>query len=163
MSSLSTNVTVCFTLPQIMAVARAAMEGVALAQENDVDLGRWRAVITVIVGRLTERQALDEQAARRGIKLSWQDKHWFGIAVFWRAYRLLSEGGDVNKLLACSLRHGPVVDKLAQVPYCTQALDPNGLALEQFNDHPATLYTVDALRGHLGLEYVEKRVELVRR
>jgi transaldolase len=207
---IGTNTTVCFTLAQILASANAAMEGVRLAQENGVDLSKWRAVITMMVGRLTERKALDVQAERRNIKLTWQDKHWFGIAVFRRAYRILSEGGYVSKMLACSLRDGPVVagkrrfwdvekiaggeivytcppyvleplfeigddlifkpeiedevpqevmDKLLKIPYCIQAYDPNGLALEQFNDHPATVSTVEAFsKGSSGLEnYVRER------
>jgi len=215
--AISTNVTTCFMLPQIMAVAKAAMEGVDIAQENGVDLSRWRAVITMMIGRLTERKALVEQAERRNIRMSWQDRHWFGIAVFRRAYRLLAEGGYVSKMLACSMRHGPLVagkprfwdvqklaggdivytmppyvleplfefghdlifkpeidkqdvpqdvmDKMVKIPYCIQAYDPNGLALEQFNDHPATLYTVEAFaQGTAGLEaYVGERVAVVRK
>jgi transaldolase len=212
--AISTNTTVCFTLPQIMASANATLEGAKMAQENGVDLSRWRAVITMMVGRLTERKALVQQAARRNIKLSWQDKHWFGIVVFRRAHRLLTEGGYPSKMLACSLRPGPdvggkprfwdvekiagdivytcppyvleplfeigddlvfryeiedevppeVVDKLMKIPYCIQAYDPNGLALEQFNDHPATLYTAAAFsKACVGLEVnISERLALVR-
>lgn len=202
---IATNTTVCFTLPQILASANAAMEGIRLAEQNKVDLSRWRAVITMMIGRLTENEALDVQAARKNIRLSWQDKRWFGIAVFRRAYRMLSEGGYASKMLACSMRHGPLVagkmrfwdieklagggivytcppyvleplfdigddldfqpeierddvpkdvmEKLMQIPYCIQAYDPNGLALEQFNDHPATVSTVKAFsKGFEGLE-----------
>ena len=215
--AISTNVTTCFTLPQIMAVAEAAMTGVEIAQENGVDLSKWRAVITMMIGRLTERQALVEQAERRGIEMPWRDRHWFGIAVFRRAYRLLTEGGYVSKMLACSMRHGPLVagkprfwdveklaggdivytmppyvleplfemgdnlilrpeiekedvpqdvmDKMMKIPYCIQAYDPNGLALEQFNHHPATLYTAEAFsKGTAGLEeYVGERMAIVRK
>jgi transaldolase len=212
--AISTNTTVCFTLPQIMASANAAMQGVKIAEENGVDLSRWRAVITMMIGRLTERKALEEQAERRKINLSWQDRHWFGIAVFRRAYRLLSDGGYASKMLACSMRHGPVVagkprfwdiekiagdivytcppyvleplfeigdglifrreiddkvpqdvmDKLLKIPYCVQAYDPNGLALEQFNEHPATISTAAAFgEASAGLEeYVGARVTLAR-
>jgi len=215
--AIATNTTVCFTLPQIVASAKAAMEGVKIAQENGRDLSKWRAVITMMIGRLTERRALVEQAERRSIEISWQDRHWFGIAVFRRAYRFLMEGGYVSKMLACSMRHGPVVagkprfwdveklaggaivytmppyvleplfeigdalvfqpeiekedvpqdvmDKMMKIPYCIQAYDPNGLALEQFNDHPATLYTAEAFsNATAGLEkYVGQRVDLVQR
>jgi transaldolase len=201
---ISTNTTVCFTLPQILASARAAMEGIAIAERAGVDLGRWRAVITMMIGRLTESPVLDLQAERRGIPLTWQDRHWFGIAVFRRAYRMLSEGGYASKMLACSLRDGPLVAgkrrfwdveliaggdivytcppyvleplfaigdelefrprieepvpgdvlrKLEQIPYCIQAFDPNGLELEQFNDHPATVDTVQTFsKGFSSLE-----------
>jgi transaldolase len=201
---ISTNTTVCFTLPQILASANAAMEGMRIAEHNEVDLSKWRAVITMMIGRLTEHEVLDVQAERRNIKLTWQDKHWFGIAVFRRAYRILTEGGYASKMLACSMRAGPLVagkmrfwdvqqlaggdivytcppyvlgplfemgddllfqpeikkeiprdvlNKLLKIPYCTQAYDPNGLELEQFNDHPATIRTVeDFSKGFSGLE-----------
>jgi len=208
---IPTNTTVCFTLPQIMASARAAMEGIALAQRDGVDLSHWRAVITMMIGRLTENPVLDLQAERRGIQLTWQDRHWFGVAVFRRAYRMLSEGGYASKMLACSLRDGPVVagkrrfwdveliaggaivytcppyvleplfaigdelrfrpridepvpsdvlHKMEQIPYCVQAFDPNGLELEQFNDHPATLDTVRAFsKGFASLEgFIHERM-----
>ncbi len=53
-----------------------------------------------------------------------------------------------------------VMDKLLKIPYCVQAYDPNGLALEQFNDHPATLYTVKGFsEAAAGLEeYVGPRM-----
>lgn len=207
---ISTNTTVCFTLPQIMASANAAMQGIKLAKDDGVDLSRWRAVITMMIGRLTEQETLDIQAARRNIELSWQDKHWFGIAVFRRAYRILTEGGYVSKMLACSMRAGPLVagkmrfwdiqklaggdivytcppyvleplfefgddlifqpeieeevphevmDKLWKIPYCIQAYDPNGLELEQFNDHPSTISTVKTFsKGFAGLEgFIKER------
>ena len=106
---IGTNTTTCFTLPQIMAVADAAMDGIEIAKKNGVDLNKWRAVITMMIGRLTEQPVLDAQAARRGIKLTWQDKHWWGIAVFRKAYKLLKDGGYASKMLACSVREGPLV------------------------------------------------------
>ncbi len=208
---ISTNTTVCFTLPQIMASADAAMQGMLIAEQNKVNLSKWRAVITMMIGRLTENEVLDVQAERKNIKLSWQDKHWFGIAVFRRAYRMLTEVGYASKMLACSMRHGPIVagkmrfwdvqkiaggdivytcppyvleplfeigddlifepeikkevpqdvlGKLMKIPYCIQAYDPNGLALEQFNTHPSTIGTVEAFsKGFTGLEvYIEERM-----
>ena len=57
-----------------------------------------------------------------------------------------------------------VMAKLLKIPYCIQAYDPNGLALEQFNDHPATLYTAAGFsKACVGLEaYVGERLALVR-
>jgi transaldolase len=210
---ISTNTTVCFTLPQILASADAAREGMRIAEHNGVSLKRWRAVITMMIGRLTEQDTLDIQAERKHIELSWQDKHWFGIAVFRRAYRMLTENGYASKMLACSMRPGPLVagkhrfwdlqklaggdivytcppyvleplfdmdddmdfrpeieedvpgevlDKLMKIPYCIQAYDPNGLALEQFNTHPSTLSTVETFsKGFAGLEsFIGKRLAI---
>jgi len=213
--AISTNTTVCFTLSQILASANAAMEGMRLAQENGVDLSRWRAVITQMIGRLTERSDLDIQGGRRGLTISRQEKHWLGIAIFQRAYRLLRDGGYASKMLACSMRVGPLVagkmrfwdiqklaggdiiftfppyvleplfeygdemifrpeidednipkevmNKILQIPFCIQSYNPNGLALEQFNDHPSTRYTVEGFsKASADLEkYVSKRMALV--
>lgn len=210
--AISTNVTTCFTLPQVLAMARAAREGAEIAKKNGVDMGKWRSVITLMVGRLTERKELLQQAAYRGIEISEADRKWFGLAVFKRAYRMLREGGYPSKMLLCSVRPGPLVagkqrfwdiemlaggdivytlppyalepmfalgdglefrpgaideevpraslDKILQIPYGIQAYDPNGLALDQFNTHPATLYTVaDFSKAANGLEeYVGQRM-----
>jgi len=107
--AIPTNVTTCFTLPQIWAVAKAAKEGLATALKNKVDMTKWRAVITMMIGRLTENPVLDQQAERRGIELSWSDKHWLGVYVFRKAFKLLKDNGMPSKMLACSMRDGPLV------------------------------------------------------
>ena len=217
---ISTNTTICFTLSQILASARATAEGLKLVQKGSyflpetVDPTKWRAVITMMIGRLTENEALVVQARRRGIDLSWQERHWIGIAIFQRAYRLLKEEGYPSKMLACSMRQGPfvadkarfwdieklagavvftcppyvleplfeigddldfedietvqvpqrVLDKALQIPYVLQAYDPNGMWLEQFNTHPATLATVDGFSMAMtSLEdYIGQRMATVR-
>ena len=107
--AISTNVTTCFTMPQILAVAKAAKDGYAIGQKNGVDMSGWRAVITHMLGRLIERKDLDAQAEYCGVKLSETDKKWFGIAVFKRACRIIREGGYPSKMLLCSVRPGPLV------------------------------------------------------
>jgi len=107
--AIPTNVTTCFTLPQIWAVANAAKEGLAVADKNKVDMSKWRAVITMMIGRLTEHPVLDQQAARRGMTLTWTDKHWLGIHIFRKAFKLLKDNSMPSKMLACSMRDGPMV------------------------------------------------------
>ncbi len=209
---ISTNTTTCFSMPQIMAVARAARDGLQEAQANGVNTSKWRAVITHMNGRLTERKELLKQAEYAGVDLTEMDRKWFGIAVFKRAYKLLREGGYPSKMLLCSVRPGPVVngrmrfmdveefaggdviytlppygleplfsldsnlefspdamdrpvpqesiDKILKIPYGIQAYDPNGMSLDQFNTHPATLYTVSEFtKATAGLEeYVANRM-----
>jgi transaldolase len=103
-------VTTCFTLPQIMAVARAAQEGLADAAKAKTDTSGWRAVITHMLGRLTERPIIPEQAAYYGVNWTEADRKWFGIGVFRRAYRMLKEGAYPSKMLMCSVRTGPLVN-----------------------------------------------------
>lgn len=211
--AISTNVTTCFSMPQIMAVARAALEGVTEANKNKVDLSRWRAVITHMLGRLTEREVIWEQAKYYGVNWTEADRRWFGLGVFKNAYRLLKEGGYPSKMLLCSVRPGPLVngkqrfwditevaggdvvftlppyalepmfalgdlldfregaieepipdstvEKIYQMPYTMQAYEPHGMSLDQFNTHPATLYTVkDFSKAVAGVEeFVAGRLE----
>lgn len=211
--AISTNVTTCFTLPQIMAVARAAMEGHEEAKKNKVDTSHWRAVITHMLGRLTEREVIWEQAAYYKINWTDADRRWFGLGVFKRAYQLLKEGGYVSKMLLCSMRPGPLVngrmrywdvealaggdivftlppyalepmfamgdqlnlrddaidepipestiEKIYEMPYTMQSFEPHGMSLDQFNTHPATLYTVkDFTKAVAGVqEFCKGRME----
>jgi transaldolase len=212
--AIPTNVTTCFTLPQIWAVANAAKEGVALGEKNKVDMSNWRAVITMMIGRLTEHPVLDQQAARRGITLTWSDKHWLGIYVFRKAYQLLQENAMPSKMLACSMRDGPMVGgkyhfwdvekiagdivytmppyvleplfnrcedlafeeellyddvpsevlyKMSKIPYVLQSWDENGMEIDQFNNHPATVATAELFsKASAGLEeYVGERMKVV--
>ena len=212
--AIPTNVTTCFTLPQIWAVANAAADGVKIAAENDVDMSKWRAVITMMIGRLTEHPVLDQQAERRGIQLSWADKHWLGVYVFRKAYQLLNDNALPSKMLACSMREGPLVggkihfwdvekiagdivytmppyvldplfnkcgdltfqeellfddvpyevlDKMSKIPYVLQSWDENGMEIDQFNDHPATIATAEAFStASIGLQnYVGDRLAVV--
>lgn len=209
--AIPTNVTTCFTLPQIWAVANAAREGVEIANKNKVDMSKWRAVITMMIGRLTEHPILDQQAARRGITLSWADKHWIGIYVFRKAFKLLKDNALPSKMLACSMRDGPnvggkfhfwdvekiagdivytmppyvleplfqkcedmkfseeilnddvppeVIRKMSKIPYMLQSWDENGMEVDQFNDHPATVATAKLFgEASAGLEaYVGERM-----
>lgn len=108
--SISTNTTTCFTLPQIMAVARAAREGLEVAKTNGVDTSRWRAVITHMIGRLTERKEFLAQAEYQGVNITEADRKYFGIAVFKRAYQILRDEAYPSKMLLCSVRPGPRVN-----------------------------------------------------
>ena len=213
--AISTNVTTCFTVSQVMAVARAAREGLEEAKKAGVNTSRWRAVITLMMGRLSERKNLIEQGEYYGIRVTDADRKWFGIEAFKRCVRLLREGGYPSKMLLCSVRPGPLVngkmhywdieefaggdivytlppfgldplfacgddlqfdphaidrpvpqaslDKLMQIPYAVQGLEPHGLSLDQFNSHPATVLTVaEFSKAAVGLEdYVGARLAKV--
>ncbi len=212
--AIPTNVTTCFTLAQIWAVANAAADGVEIANKNGVDMDNWRAVITMMIGRLTENPALEQQAQRRGIRLTWADKHWLGIYVFRKAFHLLKDNALPSKMLACSMRYGPrvggknhfwdiekiagdivytlppyvleplfqhcadltfeeeilyedvpyeVIEKMSKIPYVLQSWDENGMEIDQFNSHPATIATAETFsNASIGLErYVGERMAVV--
>jgi hypothetical protein len=62
--------------------------------------------------------------------------------------------------------HQPVpqasLDKLMKLPYGLQSLEPHGMSPDQFNTHPATLYTAaEFTKASAGLEeYVAGRLAL---
>jgi hypothetical protein len=56
-----------------------------------------------------------------------------------------------------------VLYKMSKIPYCIQATDPNGMEVDQFNTHPATILTAEAFsKASAGLEeYVGNRLKIV--
>lgn len=105
-----TNATLTFTVAQLVAVAEAVKAGLAAARANGVDLSQWRSVVTMMLGRFEDARPMEAQASELGIHLTEADKRWAGIAVFKKAYRLFRERGYESKLLAASMRLGPVVN-----------------------------------------------------
>lgn len=106
---IPTNATVCFTLPQIVAVANAVRKGKELGEANGVDYSEWRSVITLMLGRFEGNKEFTKQAADAGIELTDEDKRWSGLALAKKAVRILKQEGYESKLLLCSSRVGPVV------------------------------------------------------
>lgn len=104
---ISTNNTLTFVLPQLMACAKAVREGLEIARKNGVDLTRWRSVITHMTARYGDLGDLRREAESLNISLSEADVRWAEIAIFKKAYRLLKERGYPSKMLICSMRISP--------------------------------------------------------
>ena len=107
---ISTNNTLTFVLPQLMAAAKAVKEGLEIAKRNGVDLSRWRSVITHMTARYGDLGHLRKEAESLGIDLTEADVRWAELAIFKKAYRLLKKGGYPSKMLICSMRISPVVN-----------------------------------------------------
>ncbi len=107
---IPTNATVCFTMPQIMAVARAVKKGKEIGESNGVDYSKWRSVITLMLGRFEEREPFQKQAKELGIEMTDEVQHWSGLAIAKKAVRVLDQEDYPSKLLLCSSRLGPKVD-----------------------------------------------------
>jgi len=107
---ISTNNTLTFVLPQLMDCAKSVQRGLETAQRNNVDLSRWRSVITLMEARYGDLGGLRDFGKEKGIELSEGDVRLAELAIFKKAYRLIKERGYPSKLLSCSLRVGPQVD-----------------------------------------------------
>jgi transaldolase len=112
---IPTNLTLGFTVAQLVATGEAAQAGLAEARRRGTDLGNWRSCAVMMLGRYEDAPPLREQAAERGIQLSEADVRWAGIAIFRKAHALFRERGYPSKLMAASMRVGPVVDGRTRV------------------------------------------------
>jgi transaldolase len=110
-----TNVTLGFTVPQLVAVGQAAQAGLAQATERGTDLRYWRSCAVMMLGRYEAAAPMQSQAEERGINLSESDLRWAGISIFRKAHRIFQERGYPSKLMAASMRLGPVVDGVTRV------------------------------------------------
>ncbi len=107
---IPTNMTLAYTVSQLLALAEAAEAGKREAEAKGVDQSGWRSCATMMLGRFEDHPVFKEQARQAGIELTEADLRWAGIAVLKRAYRLYKERGYSTKILAASMRVGPVVD-----------------------------------------------------
>ena len=107
---IATNNTLAFTVPQFIACMEAVQDGLKIATKNNVDLFRWRSVITHMSARYGTLGDLRSQAESRGIELSEADVRWAELSIFKRGYGILQEKGYPNKMLICSMRISPPTD-----------------------------------------------------
>jgi hypothetical protein len=58
-----------------------------------------------------------------------------------------------------------VLYKMSKIPYVLQSWDENGMEIDQFNSHPATIATAETFsKASIGLEdYVGERMKVVAR
>jgi transaldolase len=102
-AGISINATVCFTVPQALAMAEAVERGLARREAGGEDVSSMSPVITIMVGRLDDWMGV--LVARHGLMVDPGVVHWAGIAAFKRAYPLFGERGYRARLLAAAYRH----------------------------------------------------------
>jgi transaldolase len=98
-AGVNVNATVCFTVPQALAVAEAVERGLDRAP----DAAAMTPVCTIMMGRLDDW--LEVAAAKDGIALRPGTVNWAGIACMKQAYRLYRERGYRTRLLGAAYRH----------------------------------------------------------
>jgi len=100
---ISINATVCFTLPQCVAVAEAMERGLKKREAAGDDVSRMGPVCTIMVGRLDDWLKIVME--RDGISTDPGHLEWAGVAVFKKAYRLFRERGYRPRLLSAAFRN----------------------------------------------------------
>ncbi|MGZ4353571.1 MAG: transaldolase family protein [Gaiellaceae bacterium] len=102
-AGVNVNATVCFTVPQALAVGEAVERGLRRREEAGEDVSSMAPVCTIMVGRLDDW--LQAHAGHEGILLTPGTVNWSGIACIKRAYGIYQERGYRARLLAAAYRH----------------------------------------------------------
>jgi transaldolase len=100
---ISINATVCFTLPQCVAVAEAIERGLQRREREGLDVSSMGPVCTIMVGRLDDW--LKVVAEKRDMSVDPGVLEWAGVAVFKKTYRLFQERGYRVRLLSAAFRN----------------------------------------------------------
>ncbi len=102
-AGISINATVCFTLPQCVAVAEAVERGLRRRERQGKEISSMGPVCTIMVGRLDDW--LKVQAEKEAITIDPGYLEWAGVAVFKKTYRLFRERGYRIRLLSAAFRN----------------------------------------------------------
>ncbi len=100
---ISINATVCFTLPQCVAVAEAVERGLKLREQEGKDIADMGPVCTIMVGRLDDW--LKVAAENENISIDPGYLEWAGVAVFKKTYELFQKRGYRIRLLSAAFRN----------------------------------------------------------
>lgn len=97
------NATVCFSVPQAIAVAEAVERGLNRRAADGGRVDNMRPVCTIMIGRLDDWIHVLEKRDSIAIPPGYAD--WAGIACLKKAYAIFKERGYRARLLAAAYRH----------------------------------------------------------
>ncbi|HXY04047.1 MAG TPA: transaldolase family protein [Terriglobales bacterium] len=100
---ISINATVCFTLPQCVAVAEAVERGLTRRERDGKDIASMGPVCTIMVGRLDDW--LKVLIEKNNIAIDPGYIEWAGVAVFKKAYQVFRQRGYRIRLLSAAFRN----------------------------------------------------------
>ncbi len=100
---ISINATVCFTLPQGVAVAEAVERGLKRREREGKQIKTMGPVCTIMVGRLDDW--LKVLLERENISVDPGYLEWAGVAVFKKTYNLFRQRGYRIRLLSAAFRN----------------------------------------------------------
>jgi transaldolase len=100
---VSINATVCFSLPQCVAVAEAVERGLCRRESEGKEIVSMGPVCTIMVGRLDDW--LKVVAEKENITLDPGYLEWAGVAVFKKTYQMFRERGYRIRLLSAAFRN----------------------------------------------------------
>ena len=100
---ISINATVCFSLPQCIAVAEAVERGLKRREKQGKEIASISPVCTIMVGRLDDW--LKVVTEKENLALDPGYLEWAGVAVFKKTYTIFRERGYRIRLLSAAFRN----------------------------------------------------------
>jgi transaldolase len=100
---ISINATVCFTLPQCIAVAEAVERGLERREREGKEISTMGPVCTIMVGRLDDW--LKVLMERNDVAIDPGYLEWAGVAVFKKTYQIFRQRGYRIRLLSAAFRN----------------------------------------------------------
>lgn len=97
------NVTVSFTVPQVIAAAEAIERGIQRRAAAGLEIATMQPHVTMMVGRNDDWMKI--VAARDGIAINPEYFEWCGVACFKKAYTIYQQRGYRARLLAAAYRN----------------------------------------------------------
>jgi transaldolase len=138
---ISINATVCFTVPQSIAVAEAVERGLKRRQSAGQSIAKIFSVCTIMVGRLDDW--LKVIAEKEKLVPTPGTLDWAGVACMKRAYQIFCQAGYRTRLLSAAYRNhlhwsefigGDVV--LTIPPAWQRRFNASSVAVVSRMDHP---------------------------
>jgi transaldolase len=150
---ISINATVCFTLPQCIAVAEAVERGLRRREAEGKTIESMGPVCTIMVGRLDDWMKV--LLERREISVDPGVTEWAGVAVFKKTYAIFRKRGYRLRLLSAAFRNHM---HWSQLVGADAVISPPSAWQKRFNasdievrpriDDPVEPKVVEALLGH---------------
>jgi transaldolase len=100
---ISINATVCFSLPQCIAVAEAVERGLQRRESEGKEIISMGPVCTIMVGRLDDWLKVVVEKERITIDPGYLE--WAGVAVFKKTYQIFRQRGYRLRLLSAAFRN----------------------------------------------------------
>ncbi len=152
-NGVNINATVCFTVPQSIAVAEALERGMNRRQKEGKPVDNMFHVCTIMVGRTDDWMKV--VAKKEGITVTPGNLDWAGIACFKKAYGIYRERKYRTRLLAAAYRHhmhwSELIggDVVLTIPYAWQVLFNNSdIEVKERMQNPVAPEIVDSLYSH---------------
>jgi transaldolase len=147
------NATVCFNVPQSLAVAEAVERGLKRREAEGKPIEGMSPVCTIMVGRMDDW--IKVVAKKEGIVMTPGVMDWAGIACMKKAYTIYKARGYHTRLLAAAYRNhlhwSELIggDLVLTIPYDWQKLfNSSDIVVEERMQNPVPQKIIDDLSTH---------------